>query len=198
MSWEIPSSLLKPPPVLLLDDAPRPAGRGAGVRDQLGCGGPNVRSPPGGPFAAVEIIDRPRPQANRSSRRISPVAAHSGDRLLSETTADTQPCRRETAPRAPQQTLAAGQRPGHAGWEAGRSTSGSHVARPEHPSRIWDQGDVEEISNWPQDWIVRGGSSATFYPNSWHALRSALSETESAECDLAPILAVLLPGSSRL
>jgi hypothetical protein len=28
-------------------------------------------------------------------RRISPVAAHSGDRLLSEPTADTQPCRRE-------------------------------------------------------------------------------------------------------
>ena len=28
-------------------------------------------------------------------RRISPVAAHSGDRLLSEPTAGTQPCRRE-------------------------------------------------------------------------------------------------------
>jgi hypothetical protein len=27
--------------------------------------------------------------------RISPVAAHSGDRLLSEPTAGTQPCRRE-------------------------------------------------------------------------------------------------------
>src|ERR1700726_4820342 len=29
------------------------------------------------------------------NRRISPVAAHSGDRLLSEPTAGTQPCRRE-------------------------------------------------------------------------------------------------------
>src|SRR5215470_2051248 len=28
-------------------------------------------------------------------RRFSPVAAHSGDRLLSEPTADTQPCQRE-------------------------------------------------------------------------------------------------------
>ena len=32
---------------------------------------------------------------NDRSRRISPVAAHSGDRLLSEPTAGTQPCRRE-------------------------------------------------------------------------------------------------------
>src|SRR5580700_6743929 len=30
-----------------------------------------------------------------SFRRVSPVAAHSGDRLLSEPTAGTQPCRRE-------------------------------------------------------------------------------------------------------
>src|ERR1700730_4040067 len=29
------------------------------------------------------------------NRRISPVAAHSGDRLLSKPTAGTQPCRRE-------------------------------------------------------------------------------------------------------
>ena len=33
--------------------------------------------------------------ANGRYRRISPVAAHSGDRLLSEPTAGTQPCRRE-------------------------------------------------------------------------------------------------------
>jgi len=33
--------------------------------------------------------------ANGRFRRISPVAAHSGDRLLSEPTAGTQPCRRE-------------------------------------------------------------------------------------------------------
>src|ERR1700732_577934 len=33
--------------------------------------------------------------ADGRSRRISPVAAHSGDRLLSEPTAGTQPCRRE-------------------------------------------------------------------------------------------------------
>src|SRR5271166_3131002 len=33
--------------------------------------------------------------ANDRNRRISPVAAHSGDRLLSEPTAGTQPCRRE-------------------------------------------------------------------------------------------------------
>src|SRR5467141_3289667 len=33
--------------------------------------------------------------ATGRNRRISPVAAHSGDRLLSEPTADTQPCRRE-------------------------------------------------------------------------------------------------------
>jgi hypothetical protein len=32
---------------------------------------------------------------NGRFRRISPVAAHSGDRLLSEPTAGTQPCRRE-------------------------------------------------------------------------------------------------------
>src|ERR1700724_480336 len=32
---------------------------------------------------------------NVRNRRISPVAAHSGDRLLSEPTAGTQPCRRE-------------------------------------------------------------------------------------------------------
>jgi len=31
----------------------------------------------------------------RPESAISPVAAHSGDRLLSEPTADTQPCRRE-------------------------------------------------------------------------------------------------------
>ena len=33
--------------------------------------------------------------ANVGCRRISPIAAHSGDRLLSEPTAGTQPCRRE-------------------------------------------------------------------------------------------------------
>jgi hypothetical protein len=33
--------------------------------------------------------------AGSRCRRISPVAAHSGDRLLSEPTADTQRCRRE-------------------------------------------------------------------------------------------------------
>jgi hypothetical protein len=33
--------------------------------------------------------------ANARKRRISPVVAHSGDRLLSEPTAGTQPCRRE-------------------------------------------------------------------------------------------------------
>ena len=32
---------------------------------------------------------------NACYRRISPVAAHSGDCLLSEPTAGTQPCRRE-------------------------------------------------------------------------------------------------------
>jgi hypothetical protein len=45
--------------------------------------------------------DRRRPRqfdpacADGGFRRISPVAAHSGDRLLSEHTAGTQPCRRE-------------------------------------------------------------------------------------------------------
>jgi hypothetical protein len=32
---------------------------------------------------------------NDRNRRISPVTAHSGDRLVSEPTAGTQPCRRE-------------------------------------------------------------------------------------------------------
>jgi hypothetical protein len=32
---------------------------------------------------------------NGRNQRISPIAAHSGDRLLSEPTAGTQPCRRE-------------------------------------------------------------------------------------------------------
>jgi len=34
-------------------------------------------------------------RADDRFRRNSPVAAHSGDRLLSEPTAGTQPCRRE-------------------------------------------------------------------------------------------------------
>src|SRR6516164_6293577 len=37
------------------------------------------------------------PAGKVSNRRISPVAAHSGHRLLSEPTADTLPCRREPA-----------------------------------------------------------------------------------------------------
>ena len=36
-----------------------------------------------------------QPPRHISTLRISPVAAHSGDRLLSEPTAGTQPCRRE-------------------------------------------------------------------------------------------------------
>ena len=37
------------------------------------------------------------PAGKVSNRRISPVAAHSGHRLISEPTADTLPCRREPA-----------------------------------------------------------------------------------------------------
>src|SRR6516162_10719013 len=36
-----------------------------------------------------------RAPANGRLRRVSPVAAHTGDRLLPEPTAGTQPCRRE-------------------------------------------------------------------------------------------------------
>jgi hypothetical protein len=36
-----------------------------------------------------------RGPANGCNRRVSPVAAHSGDRLLSKPTAGTQPCLRE-------------------------------------------------------------------------------------------------------
>jgi hypothetical protein len=47
----------------------------------------------------VTPLGRARPiachSANGRYRRISPVAAHSGDRLLSEPTAGTQPCRWE-------------------------------------------------------------------------------------------------------
>jgi hypothetical protein len=45
--------------------------------------------PPG-----VEQRDR-APQPDDRYRRVSPVMAHSVDRLLSEPTAGTQPCRRE-------------------------------------------------------------------------------------------------------
>jgi hypothetical protein len=47
----------------------------------------------GSTMGRLDPIDRGG--ANGWYRRISPVAAHSGDRLLSEPTADTQPCRRE-------------------------------------------------------------------------------------------------------
>jgi hypothetical protein len=60
--------------------------------------------------------------ANGRNRRISPVAAHSGDRLLSEPTAGTQPCRREPLfmpqSRPPQSSLRS------------RCGSGGHVVSP--------------------------------------------------------------------
>ena len=44
--------------------------------------------------AATDMFDLPPPR-HISTLRVSPVAAHSTDRLLSEPTADTQPWRRE-------------------------------------------------------------------------------------------------------
>ena len=44
--------------------------------------------------AATDMFDL-QPPRHISTLRISPVAAHSGHRLLSEPTAGTQPCRRE-------------------------------------------------------------------------------------------------------